>query len=55
MIRFEYRTYCNEYKIIKVSRKAYIIKYIDYYQHICWMVKEHKFKSRLKAEKHIGG
>lgn len=53
MIRFEYRTYCNEYKIIKVSRKAYIIKYIDYYQHICWMVKEHKFKSRLKAEKHI--
>ena len=44
MIRFEYRTYCNEYKIIKVSRKAYIIKYIDYYQHICWMVKEHKFK-----------
>ena len=53
MIRFEYQTYCNEYKIIKVSRKAYIIKYIDYYQHICWMVKEHKFKSRLKAEKHI--
>ena len=31
MIRFEYQTYCNEYKIIKVSRKAYIIKYIDYY------------------------
>ena len=30
-----------------------IIKYIDYYQHICWMVKEHNFKYRLKAEKHI--
>lgn len=52
IIRFEYRTYCNEYKIIKVSRKAYIIEYIDY-NHPCWMVKEHKFKSRLKAEKHI--
>lgn len=52
MIRFEYRTYCNEYKIIKVSRKAYIIEYIDYH-HPCWMVEEHKFKSRLKAEKHI--
>lgn len=52
MIRFEYRTYCNEYKIIKVSRKAYIIKYIRL-PDICWMVKEHKFKSRLKAEKHI--
>lgn len=53
MIRFEYRTYCNEYKIIKVSRKVYVIKYIDYYHHTCWMVKEHKFKSKLKAEKHI--
>lgn len=53
MIRFEYRIYCNEYKIIKVSRKAYIIKYIDYHQHLYWQVKEHKFKSRLKAEKHI--
>lgn len=52
MIRFEYRTYCNEYKIIKVSRKAYIIEYIDYH-HPCWLIKEHKFKSKLKAEKHI--
>lgn len=52
MIRFEYRIYCNEYKIIKVSRKAYIIEYIDYH-HPCWLVEEHKFKSRLKAEKHI--
>lgn len=53
MIRFEYRIYCNQYKIIKVSRKAYIIKYIDYHRHLYWQVKEHKFKSRLKAEKHI--
>lgn len=52
MIRFKYRTYCNEYKIIKVSRKAYIIEYIDYH-HPYWMVKEHKFKSRLKSEKYI--
>lgn len=22
-------------------------------QHTCWMVKEYKFKSKLKAEKHI--
>ena len=52
MIRFEYRTYCNEYKIIKVSRKAYVIEYVNHY-HPCWLIKEHKFKSRLKAEKHI--
>ena len=38
---------------MKVSRKVYVIKYIDYYHHTCWMVKEHKFKSKLKAEKHI--
>lgn len=41
-----------EYKIIKVSRKAYIIEYVDYH-HPYWQIKEHKFKSRLKAEKHI--
>lgn len=52
MIRFEYRTYCNGYKIIKVSRKTYIIEYIDYH-HPYWQSKEYKFKSRLKAEKHI--
>ena len=52
MIRFEYRTYCNEYKIIKVSRKAYIIEYIDY-NHPCWMIKFARSQNVLKEHRGV--